>query len=113
MEAKQRLQAANTAVETLRARMTKRYSASDLASWDARVAQAKASLDAEKTSFANANITSPIDGTVFLTPVATYDFVGIGAPLIDVADLNHVRIRAFFDEPRYRQAACWSDGQDG
>lgn len=95
----QRLEAANATLQTVRERSTNRYSAKDIASWTSRVAQAKSSLDAEKISFANANITSPISGTVYLTPIFAYDFVSTGADLLHVADLNHLQIRAYFDEP--------------
>jgi HlyD family secretion protein len=63
------------------------------------VAEAQANLHAEKVTFANANITSPISGTVYLLPVLQYDFVPMGADLLRVADLTKREIRANFDEP--------------
>jgi HlyD family secretion protein len=97
--AEQRLRAANASLQALNERSKNRYSAKDAASWNAKVAEAQASLDAEKVTFANANITSPISGTVYLLPVLQYDFVPMGADLLRVADLTKLEIRANFDEP--------------
>jgi len=54
--AEQRLQAANANMQALDERTRNRYSAKDVASWKAKVAEAQSSLDAEKVTFANANI---------------------------------------------------------
>jgi HlyD family secretion protein len=97
--AEQRLRAANASLQALNERSKNRYSAKDVASWKAKVAETQASLDAEKVTFANANITSPISGTVYLLPVLQYDFVPMGADLLRVADLTKLEIRANFDEP--------------
>jgi HlyD family secretion protein len=94
----QRLQAANAALNDLMERSTQRYSKTDIASWNARVAAEKASMDAEKVSFANAHISSPIAGTVYELPVSKYDFVPGGADLLHVADLSKMRIHADFYE---------------
>lgn len=91
----------NTARENLRVlqeRMSNRYSSEDKASWNAKVAADRANLQAEKISFANAHITTPISGTVYLLPVTLYDFVPAGADLLSVADLTRLKIRAEFDE---------------
>jgi len=93
-----RLQVANTNLQAINERSKNRYSAKDINSWKARVAQAQAALAGEKVSFANANITSPIEGTVYLLPVSAYDFVPMGADLLRVANLNAVQIHANFDE---------------
>ena len=97
--AEQRLRAADASLQALNERSTNRYSAKDTASWKAKVAEAQASLDAEKVTFANANITSPISGTVYLLPVMQYDFVPMGADLLRVADLTKLEVHANFDEP--------------
>lgn len=97
--AEQRLRTADATLQALNERSGNRYSAKDVASWKAKVAEAQASLDAEKVTFANANIMSPISGTVYLLPVLQYDFVPMGADLLRVADLTKLEIRANFDEP--------------
>jgi HlyD family secretion protein len=49
-------------------------------------------------SYNNAHITSPIAGTVYLLPVALYDFVPAGTVLLRIADLTKTHIQANFDE---------------
>jgi len=43
--------------------------------------------------------TAPMDGTLYSLPVRKGDFVKEGDLLAEVADLHHVRVRAFIDEP--------------
>lgn len=98
LAAEQRLKDANAAVQALEDRTTKRYSRGDVASWKTRVAADKAALDAEQVSYDNANVKSPISGTVYLIPVLRYDFVPMGAELLHVADLSRIYVRANFLE---------------
>src|SRR5439155_20908468 len=63
--AEQRLKDADAGLRALKERTTSRYSATDLASWNRRLAADKAALAAEQVSYANANIRSPISGTVY------------------------------------------------
>ena len=93
-----RLEAANAGLQALQQRSSERYSPRDAASWKERVVADKAALAAEKVSFGNAHITSPIAGTVYLLPVNQYDFVPAGSVLLQVADLNRIHVRANFEE---------------
>lgn len=97
--AQQRLDDATTTLQTLQARSFGRFSAADRTSAAARVQDARTALEAAQIAYDNANITSPISGTVYSIPVNLYDFVPMGADLLDVANLKQVQIRAFFDEP--------------
>lgn len=47
----------------------------------------------------SARVTAPIDGTLYSLDVKLGDYVKVGDPIIEVADLHHVRVRAFIDEP--------------
>jgi HlyD family secretion protein len=47
----------------------------------------------------SATVTAPTDGTVYALPVRKGDFVKLGDVLAEMADLRHVRVRAFVDEP--------------
>ena len=96
--ATQRLDSANVAVETLQQRTTDRYSKTDIQSWKARLAAEKAALEAEKVSYSNSNITSPVSGTVYILPVALYDFVPAGGDMLHIADFSKLRINADFYE---------------
>src|SRR4029077_8153730 len=44
-------------------------------------------------------ITAPADGTLYSLPVKAGDYVKLGQPLAEMADLHKVRVRAFIDEP--------------
>jgi HlyD family secretion protein len=97
--AEQRLQTTNSTMKSLQTRSTDRYSATDRNRSEAQLADAKATVAAAQNSYANDNIRSKVTGTVYSIPVSTYDFVQAGENLMDVADLNRIQIRAYFDEP--------------
>jgi HlyD family secretion protein len=99
VSAEQRLQAANTTVQMLREKSTHRFSRQDLRNAAAHVQDAQEALNSAKIQFANANITSPMAGTVYSVTVTPYDFVPMGGDLLRVADLGSVQVRAYFDEP--------------
>ena len=54
---------------------------------------------------ASAHGIAPIDGTLYSLPIHQGDFVKVGDPLAEMADLRKVRIRAFIDEPDLGQVA--------
>jgi HlyD family secretion protein len=97
--AEARLQSANSSVKSLQMRGTDRYSATDRSRSEAQLADAAASVTAAQSSYANDNIRSKVDGTVYSIPVSQYDYVPAGENLMDVADLNRIQVRAYFDEP--------------
>jgi HlyD family secretion protein len=97
--AQQRLTDARNHVAQLQTRSTGRYSAGDLLAQRAQVSQAQAALDAARSAYNGVNIRAPFAGTVYAIPVAEYDYVQAGDLLMDVADLTHLHIRAYFDEP--------------
>jgi HlyD family secretion protein len=47
----------------------------------------------------SAAVIAPVDGTLYSLPVRKGDFVKLGDVLAEMADLRHVRVRAFVDEP--------------
>ena len=95
--ARQRLQTAEANLEALNKRLKQRYSPKDVQSWKDKVAADKASVAAEKISWANANISTPIAGTVYVLPTHLYDFVPAGTDMLHVADLSQLQIRASFE----------------
>ena len=103
--AKQRLEAANATLKGVHQRSTDRYSSTDRARSAAQLADAKASLALARSGYAGANIRSPLAGTVYSIPVSQYDFVPAGDDLLDVADLNRIQVRAYFDEPEIGKLA--------
>jgi HlyD family secretion protein len=94
-----RLQTANANLIPLEKRSTNRFSDAELKRSRAQLADAQAGMAAAETNYASANIRTPIAGTVYSVPVSEYDFVQGGEDLMDVADLNHIQVRAYFDEP--------------
>jgi HlyD family secretion protein len=103
--AQTRLDNANRTLQAAQTRSTQRYGKEDFDRANAQVADAQAGLQAAQSGFANANIHSPIGGTVYSIPVSQYDFVPAGDDLLDVADLNRIQIRAYFDEPEIGKLA--------
>ena len=103
--AEQRLQAANASLDSLKTRTTQRYGTSDISRAQAQVEEAKAAVAAAQSAYAAVNIRSPLAGTVYSIPVSTYDFVQAGEDLMDVADLNRIQVRAYFDEPEIGKLA--------
>lgn len=94
----QRVKDADAALRALNKRRSSRYSPTDIQSWKKKEAADRAALAAEEVSYNNANIRSPISGTVYVVPVSHYDFVPMGAELLHVADLSKIYVRANFFE---------------
>jgi RND family efflux transporter MFP subunit len=56
-------------------------------------------IDALEEKARQADLASPVDGTLYLLPVRAGDYVRVGDLLAEMADLRKVRVRAFVDEP--------------
>lgn len=97
--AQQKVADAQARVAQLQGRMRGRYSSSDLATQRAQVAEARSQLAAAQSGYAGLDVHSPISGVVYALPYARYDFVPAGDAVVDVADLNRLQVRAYFDEP--------------
>ncbi len=117
--AEQRLQTANSSLQNIQMRSTQRYSAPDRTRAQAQLADAQTGVAAAQQGFANVNIRTPLAGTVYYIPVSQYDFVQAGEDLVNVADLNKIQIRAYFDEPEIGNLAVgqavtivWEGKQD-
>jgi HlyD family secretion protein len=103
--AQQQLDSANSSLQGLLARSKGRFSDAEHDRAKQQVANAQAEEAAAQYSYAGANIRSPIAGTVYSVPVAQYDYVPAGEDLLDVADLNLIQVRAYFDEPEIGKLA--------
>jgi HlyD family secretion protein len=97
--AEQRLATSNSTLQSLQQRSTQRYSSAERTRAQAQLADAQAAVRAANAGYAGANIRTPLSGTVYSIPVTEYDFVPAGEDLMDVADLNRILVRAYFDEP--------------
>lgn len=63
-----------------------------------QIDQAQAQIDDLSQQVASAHIVAPADGTVYALPVKAGDYVHVGDPLVSVANLHDVRVRAYVDE---------------
>jgi len=104
--ARERLQAAASSMENLQLRETHSYSPADQARVRAQLKDAKAAVAAAQNAYANNNVRAPFAGTVYSIPISQYDFVQAGEDLLDLADLNKIQIRAYFDEPEIGKLAA-------
>jgi HlyD family secretion protein len=64
-----------------------------------RVSQAKEQVQSLEEKLRSATVVAPADGTLYSLPVNRGDYVKVGDTLAEMADLGHVRVRAFVDEP--------------
>lgn len=61
--------------------------------------QARSQIATFENEVATATVRSPIDGILYSLPVHSGQYVQVGQPVAEVADLHKVRVRAFVDEP--------------
>jgi HlyD family secretion protein len=97
--AQHRLEIDDNSIRSVEQHSTQRYGETDKARADAQIADARAAVTAAQGSYANADIRTPISGTVYYLPVNQYDYVDAGTDLIYVADLTRLKVTAYFDEP--------------
>jgi HlyD family secretion protein len=64
-----------------------------------RLTQAQDQVTALERKIKSATVIAQTDGTLYSLPVRKGDFVKVGDILAEMADLRHVRVRAFVDEP--------------
>ena len=64
-----------------------------------RAEQAGEEVKSLEEKVRSATVIAPSDGTLYSLPVRAGDYVKVGDVLAEMADLRHVRVRAFVDEP--------------
>jgi HlyD family secretion protein len=64
-----------------------------------RVSQAQDQVQSLEGKVRSATVVARTDGTLYSLPVRAGDYVKVGDVLAEMADLRHVRVRAFVDEP--------------
>jgi HlyD family secretion protein len=104
--AQQRLDSANLSLRSARQRATQRYNPEDDTNAAVHVADAQAAVDSALANLANVDIRTPIAGTVYNVPFQQFDFVKFGDDMVDVADLKHLKVTAYFDEPEIGKLAA-------
>ena len=96
--ARQRLEAAEANLHALDQSTVNRYSPAEVARARAALADAEASLAEARQVVAHTMVRAPAAGTVYHIEVGRTEFVEEGKLLIQLADLHHERVRAYFDE---------------
>lgn len=98
-QAEDTLQRAQTDVKLLEQKKKDRYSKPETAQVEAQGAEAQAAYDAAEDALRKSSVRAPFDGVVYSVPVKQGAFVQTGDLLLQEADLSHVLVRAFVDEP--------------
>jgi HlyD family secretion protein len=76
-----------------------RYSQPEIARVGAQRAEAQSAYAAAQDVLSHLNIRAPFDGVVYSLPVRQGAYVGPGDLVLQMADLSHVLVRAYVDEP--------------
>jgi len=97
--AQNRLQKAEADTQLLEAKQKGRYSSPEVIKFEANAEQARAAYKAAQELIKNTNIRAPFPGTVYQIPVKQGSYVPGGELLVQVANLEHLQVRAFVDEP--------------
>jgi HlyD family secretion protein len=98
-QAEDNLQRAQADVSLLEQKQKDRYSSPEIAKVQAQASEAQASYDAAEDAVSKSMVRAPFDGLVYALPVKQGAFVQAGDLLLQEADLAHVLVRAFVDEP--------------
>ena len=97
--ARLRLKMAQTSLSAAEQSAHSRYSPDELARARAALADAEASLAVARQVEAQTSIRAPIKGTVYSLDAVPTGYVAAGTLLLEMADLKHERVRAYFDQP--------------
>lgn len=94
-----RLAAAEASLRASEESAQSRYSAAEVERAKAALAEAQANLTAARQVLSRTEIHAPIAGTVYTINADRTEFAEAGKLLLQMADLSHERVRAYFDEP--------------
>jgi HlyD family secretion protein len=97
--ARQQLDAANAGLQASELSAHNRYSQPEIARAQAALNDAEANLAAAQKVEAQTMIRATAPGTVYSMDAAPTEFAETGKLLLEMADLSHERVRAYFDEP--------------
>lgn len=97
--ARERLNTATANLNAAQQTAHNRYSPTEIARAKSALDEAEANLANARQVLAQTQIRAPISGTVYTVDVEQTDFVQPGTLLLQMADLHHERVRAYYDEP--------------
>ena len=97
--ARSRLDTAQASLSAAQKSAQDRYAPVDVARAQAAVSDAEAALAAAQHVLAQTAIYAPVAGTVYMMDAAPSQYAEQGKLLLEMANLEHERVRAYFDEP--------------
>ncbi|MGD0682151.1 MAG: efflux RND transporter periplasmic adaptor subunit [Terracidiphilus sp.] len=103
--ARQRLETAEANLKAVEQGTVNRYSPAEVERARAALADAEASLTEAREVLAHTVVRAPAAGTIYHIDAGRTEFVEEGKLLIQLADLHHERVRAYFDEPEIGRLA--------
>ncbi len=86
-------------LQVLQQRQTARKSSPGLAQAQAQVEEAKAAVAAAQDAISKSQVRAPFAGTVYSVAASQTEYVQQGDKLLQMADLSHLEVLAYFDEP--------------
>jgi HlyD family secretion protein len=103
--AQHREDAAKMKIADLQTQKKSSYSSSDVAAQRALVTQAQAEVTAAQSVMAGVNVRAPFAGSIYSLSAMPLGAVNAGDILLGEADLKHLLIHAYFDEPEIGRLA--------
>jgi HlyD family secretion protein len=97
--AQERLDSAESSLHSSQESAHSRYGTADVARAQAGLHEAEAALAAARDTEAKTAPKAPFAGTVYSLNTGKSEFVEEGKTLLQLADLNHLHVVAYFDEP--------------
>lgn len=97
--AQDRLSAAESSLHSIEERSRDRYSKSEIERAKAALDEAQTNLLAARRVLELTSYRAPVAGTVYSIDVSKTQYAEEGKTLLEMADLKHVRVRAYPDEP--------------
>ncbi len=97
--ARERLATAEANLHAAEQSSQSRYSPAEIARAQAALRDAEASRQVAEQVLAQTSVHAPSEGTIYSLNVNATEFAEQGKLLLQMADLRHERVRAYFDEP--------------
>jgi HlyD family secretion protein len=98
-EGENNLQRVQADLDLLEQKQKERYSKPEVERVEAQKSQGQAAYAAAEDVLQKSNIIAPFEGVVYSLPVKQGSYVQAGDLLLQAADLSHVVVRAYVDEP--------------
>jgi HlyD family secretion protein len=96
---RQRLDSAQASLNAAEQNAHHRYSTNEVARAQAALNDAQAALEAARHVESQMVIRAPVAGTIYTMDAAPSEYAEAGKLLLQMADLQNERVRAYFDEP--------------